>query len=495
MGFHFRHSSVRCFAVVALAVVAPWPLPNIWAQTGQRPAEPAVALSDQTATDSEASLSDAMTRIGELEAIVASLQSQPSSVPAQTTSTVDPSLFQLVPKSESPTHYSVYDSGWTWRPSNKDESPFELTVGLHNQFRYTGFSRDEATSIDSAGNVREINNRNDFNINRGRLVFSGYAFDEDLSFYSNIDYSTVTSNPIQLLLGWISFRISDRLSVSMGLGKLPGTWEWTETSRYTLGADRTMATTYFRPSITAGMWATGKLTDDISYHALVGNGFNTLSLQASELDTQLAYSALSWWEPLGDFGRGFSDIEDHPSLAVRLGHGLTQTSNLSTSSAQPGAEQTVVRISDGTRLVEPDALAPGVTVNAFDIWLYSAHLGIKRQGLSLSSEVFLRWLRNIEGNTGTRLPSLFDHGFFVQAGAFVIPQTLELFARGSQVVGQFGSGDEISAGFNWYLFNQRSARFTFDVTSIDDSPAQQSRTGYVAGESGTLFRSQLWTFF
>ncbi|WP_430453597.1 hypothetical protein [Rhodopirellula europaea] len=70
---------------------------------------------------------------------------------------------------------------------------------------------------------------------------------------------------------------------------------------------------------------------------------------------------------------------------------MTQTRNASSSNADPAAEQTVIRLSDGTRLIEPNAIAPGVTVNAFDIWLYSAHFGIKRRGFSFSSEVFLRW--------------------------------------------------------------------------------------------------------
>ncbi|KLU05398.1 hypothetical protein RISK_002605 [Rhodopirellula islandica] len=498
MGIRWHHSAIHWFSVLALTVIGPGTAPIAGAETDdlvtgsastQLSAEPIAEGAGQS------ELSDAMSRIRELETLVAALQAESLNRAPLTLPTWEEPRYQPPSQLDPSTHDGVYDSGWTWRPRDPEASPFELTAGLHNQFRYTGFARDEATSVDSAGNVREINNRNDFNINRGRLVFSGYAFDEDLRFYSNIDYSTVTSNPIQLLLGWISFRMSDRLSIHLGLGKLPGTWEWTETSRYTLGADRTMATTFFRPSITAGMWAKGKLTDDVSYHVLVGNGFNTLSLQASELDTQLAYSALSWWEPLEEFGRGFSDIENHPSLAIRLGQGLTQTGNSSSSNADPAAEQTVIRLSDGTRLIEPNAIAPGVTVNAFDIWLYSAHFGVKRRGFSFSSEVFLRWLRNIEGDNGTMLPSLFDHGFFVQGGAFVIPQTLELFARASQVNGEYGSGNEVSAGFNWHLFNQRSARFTFDVTSIDDSPAQQSRTGYVAGESGTLFRSQLWTFF
>ncbi|MEM9585689.1 MAG: porin [Planctomycetota bacterium] len=441
--------------------------------------ESAVQPSDQLVLSPDQTLR----RIEQLEAIVAELgHRQPVCV-------VPASANRLA------THYPVYDTGWTLRPFDAECHPFELTVGLHNQFRYTAFDRAAETSIDSAGNTRFIPNRNDFDINRGRLVFSGYAFDQDLGFYANIDYSTVASNPIQLLLSWMSFRLSDQFTLYAGLGKVPGTWEWQQTSRYTMGADRTLATTFFRPSITAGLWAIGDVTERLHYQALVGDGFNTFSLRAAELDTRLAYSGLVWWEPMGEFGVGFSDLEDHQSLALRLGHGLTQTTNESSPTDQPGPEQTVIRLTDGTRLVEPGALAAGVTVNAFDIWLYTAHLGIKYRGFSFSSELFLRWLRNLQGTGGTSLPSLFDQGFFVQASKFVVPKRVELFARGSQVHGDAGTGDELSAGVNWYLFEERSARFTFDVTSIDDSPAQQSRTGYVAGGSGTLLRAQLWTFF
>lgn len=445
-------------------------------------------------------LREALDRISELEAIVEStamaapiLVSESHDVFNDESFGCPGSIYSNHPAHS--THHAVYDGGWTWRPHDASQSPFELKINLHNQFRHTGFSRTQSTYTDAAGNLLEIADRNDFDINRGRLIFSGYAFDEDLGFYTNIDYSTVTADPVQLLMGWISFRMSDQLRVYLGLGKVPGTWEWLETSRHTLGADRTMATTFFRPSITAGIWAKGQLTDTIGYQLFVGNGINTLSLQPSELDTHFAYSAFGWWEPLEAFGPGFSDLENHPSLAIRIGHGLPQTRNESNGTAEPAAEQTVIRLSDGTRLIEPNAVAPGITVDAFDLWLYSVHLGMKKNGFSFSGELFLRWLNNLEGNTGAALPSMFDHGYFAQGAAFVIPKKLEVFVRGSLVNGEFGSSDEVSVGTNWYLFNERSARFTFDVTTIDDSPAQQSRTGYVAGQSGTLFRSQLWTYF
>ena len=458
---------------------------------GQESLDSGLLSFEQTHTEA---LGDALRRIEVLEAIVAA-----GGVSGPVDSSGHP-LQASCPESYPPaqsdtTHEVVYDAGWILRPRNPAGHPFELKFELHNQFRYTGFARQNAVSFDAAGNPRSINNRNDFDINRGRLVFTGFAFDPDLGYYVNIDYSTVASNSILPLLSWISFRWNDRLTTFAGLGKLPGTWEWQQTSRYTLGTDRTLATTFFRPSISAGVWASGKIGDRLFYDVFVGDGFNTLSIRASELDTRLAYSALAWWEPLEEFGVGFSDLECHARPAIRVGHGLTHTRNESLDNSEPGVEGTVFRLSDGTRVIQPNALRPGETAGAFDVWLYTAHIGLKFRGVSVSSEYYLRWLRDIDAVSGAKLPSQFDHGGFAQTSCFVLPQRLELFARGSLVTGEFGSGDEVSAGFNWYAFGRRGARITCDVTTIDDSPAEQSRTGYVAGGSGTLVRTQLWTFF
>ncbi len=394
-----------------------------------------------------------------------------------------------------PSHYVRYDGGWILRPHDPQRTPFELKFELHNQFRYTRFEHSGGPWVDAAGNRRLISDRNDFDINRGRLVFSGFAFDPKLTFYANIDYSTVAANSIQPLLAWMAYEVDEDLRLYCGLGKVPGTWEWQQTSRYTLGADRTLATTFFRPSISAGVWANATLTDEVFVTAFVGDGFNTLTLRADELDTRLVYSVLSWYEPLGEFGVGFSDLEDHRTAAVRVGHAITTTRNESAPNLDPGAEGTVVRLSDGTRVVEPGALIPGERINEFDIWLYAVHAGWKYRGHSLSGETFFRWLRNLTGTGGSRAGSIFDHGYFLQAATFAVPKSLEFFARGSQVFGDHGSGGEVAVGANWYPYRQRGCRLTCDLTEVDSSPAQQSRTGYIAGGEGILFRVQLWTFF
>ena len=394
-----------------------------------------------------------------------------------------------------PSHFLTYDGGWVLRPRSPTATPFELQFNVHNQFRHTGFASQAETFTNSAGNTTTIKDRNDFDINRGRFVFSGFALDSKLRFYTNIDYNTVSERPVQLLLSWVSLQLSDTLVVSGGLGKVPGTWEWEESSRFTLGAERTMATTFFRPSITGGIWTSGQLRDGLYFRALIGDGFNTFTLRAAELDTNLAYSGMLWCEPWGDFGIGFSDLEQHENLVARLGQAFTYTRNSDDPSGEPGPEQTVIRISDGTPLVEPGALAPGTTVNQFDISLWALHFGLKYRGMSLATEYYLRWLTSLGGTAPLPVNSLFDHGFYVQGGVFVMPERLELYAIGSRTTGPFGDGYEAGGGLNWYWGGERGARFTLDAVYLDGSPAQQDRTGLVAGARGALLRTQLWTFF
>jgi hypothetical protein len=405
------------------------------------------------------------------------------------------SLPPAITESPSFSHGVVYDNGWTLRPIDPVRTPYELKISLHDQFRYTGFVSDEQFVVDSAGQTVPTPSRNDFAVNRGRLVFSGYAIDPLLEFYANVDYNTVAEQQIQMLMAWIRHPFHPAFNLAYGLGKVPGTWEWQESARWTLGAERSLATTFFRPSMTAGIWAEGELRPGLHYHALIGNGFNTTSLKSSQLDDNLAYSGMLWWEPWGEFGRGFSDLECHSEAAFRIGQAFTFSRQDSDPTDEPGPEQTVVRLSDGTRLVEPGALAPGVTVNQFDLSLYTIHAGWKRRGFSLSGEYFLRWLNNIGASGPIPEKSIFDHGFFLQSGTFVVPQSVELFARGSVVSGPFGDGSEVGGGVNWYVKNRREWRCTFDLARVDDSPAQQDRTGFLAGASGLLVRTQVWISF
>ena len=92
---------------------------------------------------------------------------------------------------------------------------------------------------------------------------------------------------------------------------------------------------------------------------------------------------------------------------------------------------------------------------------------------------------------------LFDHGFWLQLGKFVVPGKVELVTRWSRVVGDSGtlgavdqSSDEVAGGVVWY-FREQNARLTFDLTHLDGAPINSSSLDVSPGDIGWLFRTQI----
>jgi len=386
-----------------------------------------------------------------------------------------------------------YDNGFAILPDDPKETPFSLTIRNQNMFRYDGFARAEPSWVDSAGTVMPINNSNYFGIPRGRLIFSGDALLPRLSYLLNIDYNSVTSQPIGFRAYWLSYRFSEALELFVGQSKVPGSREWIESAFAPLqSADRTMATTFFRPSLSQGVWITGEPLDDLHYHAMVANGFNTLNLQPEALNNRFAWSGSAWWEPWGDFGRGYSDLQDHSEAAVRLGGCYTYALGSGSQSASDAVENSPIRLSDGTIITTPGALAPDVTLTSYDISLAAIDLAWKYRGLGLSSEIYFQDLLGLRGTGPLPITSTSAFGGFVKGGYFLIPQETELYARSSYVTGAYGSGYELGGGFNqFFLPGKDNLFFTFDAAWLERSPAGQNRTGFVAGQTGLLVRAQI----
>ncbi len=401
------------------------------------------------------------------------------------------------PRSDRDEYRVSYDRGLLFDSAAGDEAPFSLRINLQSQFRYTGFARSESEWTDATGTTLPIATRNAFDINRGRVIFSGHALDPDLNYYLNLDYGSLGDDRVTILLAWLKYRLHRSFELHFGKGKVPGGREWLLTSMYSLSPDRSLATTFFRPSITTGVWATGEPREGLKYQAIVGNGFNTASAGFRDLDDNFVYGGNVWWEPWGEYGGLHSDLHPHTEPLIRLGASLTSSRQSGRQFDTSAPEETFIRLSDGTDLTEPGALGPGVSVTDYSILLATWDAGFKHRGWGITGEYFCRWLYDIRATGG--LPDsrqgLFDHGFCLQGGRFVIPRQVELFSRTSHVFGEFGNGGEYAGGLNWYVRGSENWRFCFDVTHVVRSPAQQIRTGYDAGASGVLFRGQLQTIF
>jgi hypothetical protein len=383
------------------------------------------------------------------------------------------------------------------RPRDAQRVPFELRADLFTQARFTGFSRSAENWIDSTGAPRPIRNYNSIEITRNFVQFSGFAIDPRLQFTTILFSSTALNDTVYL--GWLNYRFNDAFDLRVGNWLVPGTREWYESFRYTLGADRLMATTFFRPNISPGIWAQGEPVQGVHYVAMIANSLNRFTQGIERVGSAPTFGGTVRWEPRGDFGRGPSDIENHQILIPRIGTSLALSREANQGFGQAGQgnpEDTILRLSDGTPLFRPGALGPGVELASTHVQLWTIDAALKYRGLGLSGEYFLRWLDDFHPQGGA-LPihSLFDHGGLLQGGYFLVPSKLEAYARTSFVTGRFGGGDEWGGGVNWYVRGTREWRMTFEVLSINHSPAQNILTGYRAGESGTLFQLQWFSDF
>ena len=393
-------------------------------------------------------------------------------------------------------YYAGFDNGFFIRPVNAAESPYSLKINHQNTIRYSGFARDATSWIDSAGVTNPIFNSSAAMIPRGRLIFSGNAFLPDMTYLLNIDYNTVSANPIGFRAYALSYKFSRGFQLHLGQNKVPGTREWLVSSWDAQeGPDRSMATTFFRPSLSQGVWITGEPVDGLHYHAMISNGFNTLNIRPTEIGDHTCFSGSTWWEPWGEFGRGYCDIEHHEELVMRIGSSLT-SSREEGSQTSDYPENTSIRLSDGTLITQQGALAPGLTVQAFSMTLAAFDVSFKRRGFSLSTELYFQDLSNLQLNGPAPVNSIRAQGGMVQGGYFVVPQRLEFYSRNSYVTGGYGSGTEIGGGFNWFILPGKSnLRFTMDAAWLESSPADQNRTGFVAGQTGLLVRTQINSAF
>lgn len=392
-----------------------------------------------------------------------------------------------------------YDNGYILvAPKNPKEHPFALKANIVTQDRYTGFFRNvEQWQPRRTKPAVPVNNRSTFDITRAYLGFSGFALDPKLQ-YSFMLATTSTVN-VSYILAVLGYQFNKELGLYFGYNKVPGTREWFESFKNTMGADRSMATTFFRPSMSPGVWITGEPLPDFHYYGMISNSVNSLYQLGDRQTTQMSYAGNVWWEPLGSFGPGFTDAEFHDKPAVRFGstavYDRLMRENI-LSSVMENPENTVARLSNGNPIFTPGAIAPGVNLLTASDFLWTLDAGLKYRGLGLSGEYYFRWLNNFQ--TDRPMPGIkqiYDQGGYVQLSYAIVPKKLELYTKSSLIAGPYGSGNDYGGGVNWYVNGTRKWRATAEVLQINRSPANNILTGYRTGESGTLLQLQMLTDF
>jgi hypothetical protein len=371
----------------------------------------------------------------------------------------------------------------------------EIDLSVYSYIRYLNQKGLDDTYIDHFGNERPIDIRNDFQVNKVFLYTKGWLLDPKFNylFYVWSTNTALGNTSNNLVAGALTYRFAEAFNLTGGVVGLPATRSMMGQFPFWHRVDtRTIADEFMRGSFTQGLSADGKLAEGLNYRFTLGNNLSNFGVNALKLDDEInTYSgALVWMPTTGEFGpRGaIGDYEYHTELATLFGLHLTHSTEDKQSQPEQNApENTQIRLSDGVTIFTPDVLAPGVTVDKVDYTMLAVNGGMKYRGFSLEAEAFYRKLDNFQTNAPLLIDELIDKGFQAKLSSMVIPKTLQLYANGSKIFGEYGDPWDSGIGMNWWPFRQRGMRFNTEVLYLRNSPVGYSSLPYTVGANGWVF--------
>jgi hypothetical protein len=422
---------------------------------------------------------------------VASAAPQPAKPPAEAAPTLQEATAEPAASDESESIEQKlidrYQDGIVvWQTPNDAKVPLLLKFNVNTQVRYLNTTSTNTTFTDHLGVVHDVNPRNDITVNRSMFILGGYIFDPRLRFSSTVWTSAGAASIV--VAGTIGWQFNKAFTLTGGYTGIPGSRSLVNTFPFFQAMDRSMADNFFRPGFTQGLWASGDLPDELHYLAFIGNGLNTLNISASKIDPDLMASGSIWWEPLGDYGppgksrNMYDDYYSSPDLRIRLGTAFTwaredRFNNLD----QSNPENTSMYNSDGVLTFSTGAFALGVTVDKATYRMWAIDWGLKRSGLAINGQYYFRWVDDFKADGPIPIKSMFDHGFELSGGMFVIPRTLMVYGRGSAVFGQFRDSWEAAVGAKWYFVPTERMWLSGELMRVVNTPYSGTFTPYTAG--------------
>ena len=376
----------------------------------------------------------------------------------------------------------------------------EIYVRLFSYARYLNQKGLDPSYEDAFGNVKTVPQREDFQLNKFFLPFSGWFLTPKMRYYLYVWSSNPSQgDPAQVVgAGNLSYVFNRYVTFGAGITSLPAVRSTEGQFPYWLSVDaRLTADEFFRGSYTTGIWLKGELSTKVKYMAMLANNLSTLGVSASQLDNTVDTTSfmLQWLPTTGEFGLygTFGDYDYHEKLATRLAAHYTHSTE--DKQSQPGTnaiENSQIRLTDGSVIFTPELFGPGITVEKVRYQMVSVDGGLKYRGLSLEAEHYWRWLSDFRGPGTSGIEDIHDTGFQVQASAMVVKDALQVYAGGSAIFGdRYGDASELRAGVNWYFVKQRGLRVNAEWLHLDNCPVGYTAVPYPVGGNGDVFHTNL----
>jgi hypothetical protein len=371
----------------------------------------------------------------------------------------------------------------------------QIYMRLFSYARYLNQKGLDPTYVDFFGNTKTVAQREDFQLNKFFLPFSGWFLDQRFRYYLYVwSANTAQGDPAQVVgAGNLSFVANDYFTFGAGITSLPAVRSTEGQFPYWLGVDdRMTADEFFRGSYTTGAWVKGAIVPGLNYMVMLGNNLSTLGISASQLDNNLdTWSGMINWLPTtGEFGPlgAFGDFEGHTELATRVG--LHFTHSTEDRQSQPGTDSidnSQIRLTDGSIIFTPSLFGPGITVEQVEYEMASLDAGFKYKGWAVEAEYYWRELSNFVGPSANTIAEIKDDGYQIQASAMLLPRLLQLYAGVSEIRGDYGNASEWRLGMNYFPKRMRGLRVNGEWINLDDSPVGYTAVPYPVGGNGNVY--------
>lgn len=373
-----------------------------------------------------------------------------------------------------------------------------VNLSIYTYARYLNQRALEPTYTSAFGVTTNLQQRQDFQLNKLQIKFIGWIMNPKFTYFLYAWTSNASMGlPAQVVLaGNLTYSFNKYLNVTSGIMSLPGTRSVEGNFPFWLAVDsRLIADEFFRPSYSSGVRASGTLRKGLTYQTMIANNLSTLGVSAAQLPNYFKTNAtaLVWMPTTGEFGQGFGDFEDHQKLATRLaGHFSYSKEDAQEQPNTETFENTQLRLSDGSIIFTPNLFGPGIVIKNAVYKMASIDWGVKYHGFALEGEYYpMHRLSNFQGTGTSGLRANFDYGYQLQASAMVIPKTLQAYAGGSEVIGDYGRPWDFRAGVNYFPFKSRVVRWNSEFLYLYRSPVGYTSVPFPFGGTGPIFYTTL----
>ena len=375
----------------------------------------------------------------------------------------------------------------------------QIYFRLFSYVRYLNQRNLDPTYVDSFGNEKTVQLRQDVQLLKFFAPFSGWFMTPKFRYYLYVwSSNTSQGDPAQVVgAGNLSYAFNRYVTFGGGITSLPSVRSTEGQFPYWLTVDnRLISDEFFRGSYTSGFWVKGEIKTKFKYHAMIANNLSTLGVSATQLDNKFdtgSYS-LQWLPTTGEFGLygTFGDFDFHEKLATRLAvHFTHSTEDKQSQPGTDGIENTQIRLTDGNSIFTRDLFGSGVNVDTVQYRMSSVDGGFKFRGMSVEAEFYWRWLSDFTGQNVAGIANIADTGYQLQTSAMVVPKSLQAYMSGAQIFGDYGDSSEFRAGLNWYFRKERGLRVNSELIHLNRSPVGYTAVPYPVGGNGNVFHVNL----